>query len=260
MIQLGISARKAGDILEIPVSTLYYQSAKADKDKVLAEMIKEIAFKYTFYGYRRIHLAINRRGIDANPKKVYRIYKCLNLQRYRPRKNKKKIIVKMPLTEPLFCNHVWAVDFLFDALTNGRRIKIMTVEDLFSRLSPGIDVRFSIPAKAVIGVLEECIQVYGIPRIIRTDQGPEFRSLTFQKFIQKYGIRHEFTEKGSPWQNGNLESFNGKLRDECLGRNIFDNPLQAKEVIQKHRIFYNTERPHSSLNGKTPSEVFRHSS
>jgi putative transposase len=101
----------------------------------------------------------------------------------------------------------------------------MTVEDLFSRLSPGIDVRFSIPAKTVIEVLEECIQLYGIPRIIRTDQGPEFRSQTFQKFIQKYGIRHEFTEKGSPWQNGNLESLGGKLRDECLGRNLFDNPL-----------------------------------
>lgn len=136
------------------------QSAKADKDKALTEMIQEIAFKYTFYGYRRIHLAINRRGIAANRKRVYRIYKCLNLQRHRPRKNKKTIIVRMPLTEPLFCNHVWAVDFLFDALTDGKRIKIMTVEDLFSRFSLGIDCQFSIPAKAVIETLQECILIH----------------------------------------------------------------------------------------------------
>ena len=258
MIQLGITARKSADILEIPLSTLYYHSVKAEQDMSLAEMIKDIAFKYTFYGYRRIHLAVNRRGVNANHKKVYRIYKCLSLQRQKPSKNKKRIAVETPLTEPLFCNHVWAVDFLFDSITDGRYIKIMTVEDLFSRFSLGIEVGFSITAKVVIEVIKECLRLYGIPRIIRTDQGPEFRSLTFEKFIQKHGIRHEFTEKGSPWQNGTLESFNGKLRDECLSRNLFENQMQAKEVIQKHRIFYNTERPHSSLGGKTPSEVFRH--
>ena len=258
MIQLGITVRKAGDILQIPVSTLYYRSSKAERDNALAAIIREIAFKHTFYGYRRIHISINRRGIPANRKRVYRIYKSLCLQRQRPRRNKKLIAVQMPLTESLYCNHVWAVDFLFDALTDGRRIKIMTVEDLFSRFSLGIDCRFSIPAKIVVEILEDCIRLYGIPGIIRIDQGPEFRSLTFQKFIQKYGIRHEFTEKGCPWQNGNLESFNGKLRDECLSRNLFENPKQAKEVIQKHRIFYNTERPHSSLNDRTPSEVFRY--
>jgi len=96
-----------------------------------------------------------------------------------------------------------------------------------------IDCKFSIPAKVVIEVLTDCIGLYGIPGIIRTDQGPEFQSLTFQKFIQKYGIRHEFIEKGSPWQNGMIESFNGKLRDECLNRNLFENPVQAKDIIQK---------------------------
>lgn len=136
----------------------------------------------------------------------------------------------------------------------------MTIEDLFSRFSVGIDGQLSIPANRIIKVLEDCIQIYGIPRIIRTDQGPEFRSLTLQKFLQKHGIHHEFTEKGSPWQNGDLESFNGKFRDECLNRSLFENPVQTKEVIEKYRIFYNTERPHSSLDDKTHSEVFRHAS
>lgn len=261
MIQAGITARRTGDILELPVSTLYYRSSKAEQDEALASMVREIAFKYTFYGYRRIHVVINKAGTIANHKKVYRIYKSLNLQRLKPRKNKKlTAAVQLPLAEPLHCNHVWAVDFVFDAFTNGRRIKFMTVEDLFSRFSTGIDSQFSIPAKRVVEVLEDCLRLYGVPRIIRTDQGPEFRSLTFQKFLQKHGIRHEFTEKGSPWQNGGLESFNGKFRDECLNRNLFESPLQTKEVIQKYRIFYNTERPHSSLDNKTPSEVFRQSS
>ncbi len=261
MTQAGITARRAGDILEIPVSTLYYKSGKAEQDSSLASMIREIAFKYTFYGYRRIHATLNRAGSPANHKKVYRIYRSLNLQRLKPRKKKKlAVAVQLPLTEPLFCNHVWAVDFLFDVFTDGRRIKFMTVEDLFSRFSVGIDSRFSIPATGVVEVLEGCIRLYSTPRIIRTDQGPEFRSLTFQKFLQKHGIRHEFTEKSSPWQNGGLESFNGKFRDECLNRNLFENPVQTKEVINNYRIFYNTERPHSSLNNKTPSEVFRHGS
>lgn len=258
MIQSGITARRAGEILNIPLSTIYYQSARAERDKALTNAIQEIAFKHTFYGYRRIHLAIRRKGFQVNHKKVYRIYKSLNLQRHKPRRNKKKIAVERPFTEPLFCNHVWAIDFIFDALTDGRAIKIMTIEDLFSRFSIGIHCKLSIPTSEVVAFLEGCMRLYGLPRIVRTDQGPEFRSISFQKFIQKQGIRHEFTEKGSPWQNGNLESFHGKLRDECLSRNLFENPAQAKEVIEKYRIFYNTQRPHSGLGGKTPLEVFRY--
>jgi putative transposase len=260
MIHLGITARKTGELLECPVSTLYYRSVRDVKDSELALAIRNVAFTYTFYGYRRIHHAVNKLGFSVNLKKVYRIYKSLNLQKHKPRKNKKLSIATSPLTEPLYSMHVWALDFVFDRLTDGRALKFMTVEDLFSRFSPGIKVSFSIPAKQIVEFLEELFRLYGVPRIIITDQGPEFRSLDFQKFIQKHRIRHEFTEKGSPWQNGSLESFNGRFRDECLSRNLFDNLAQTKEVIEKHRIFYNTERPHSSLNGKTPAEVFRRNS
>lgn len=260
MIQIGIRARRAGELMDIAVSTLYYQSNKSEKDNALACLIREIAFRYTFYGYRRIHLAVNKKITTANHKKVYRIYKNLDLQKQRPRKNKKMPSVHLPLTEPLYANHVWAIDFIFDALSNGKLIKCMPIEDLFSRFVIAIDVQFSIPAQGVISVLQECFGIYAIPRIIRTDQGPEFRSIKFQKFVKQYGIRHEFTQKGSPWQNGDLESFNAKFRDECLDRNLFENLPKAKEVIEKHRIFYNTERPHSSLNDKTPSEVYGYGS
>jgi putative transposase len=260
MIQLGIKARRAGDFMDIAVSTLYYRSDKAEEDTALASLIREIAFSHTFYGYRRIHRAVNKKGTAANHKRVYRIYKSLDLQRQKPRKNKRLPVAQAPLTEPLYADHVWALDFIFDTLQDGRPIKCMPVEDLFSRFVLEIDVQLSITADRVILVLEECFRLYGQPRILRSDQGPEFRSRTLQKFVQRHGIRHEFTEKGSPWQNGDLESFNGKFRDECLDRNLFDNPAQAKEVIDKHRIFYNTDRPHSSLGGKTPSEAYRQSS
>ncbi len=106
----------------------------------------------------------------------------------------------------------------------------------------------------------ECFRVYGIPKILRTDQGPEFRGKIFERFVQQHGIRHEFTAKGSPWQNGDLESFNGKFRDECLSRNLFEDLAETRQMIEKHRIFYNTERPHSGLNRKTPEEVYREGS
>lgn len=119
----------------------------------------------------------------------------------------------------------------------------------------GIEVSFSITAKTVIEVIERCFMVYVMPKVIRTDQGPEFRSLIFEKFVKKHGIRHEFTEKGSPWQNGTLESFNGKFREKCLSRHLSESQQHTKEVVEKYRKFYNTERPHSSLCNQSPSEV-----
>lgn len=260
MIKLGIKAKRACSFMDLAVSSLYYRSSRAEQDNTLALMIREIAFSHTFYGYRRVHCAVGKKGFHVNHKRVYRIYKSLDLQRQRPRRNRKMPVVQFPLTEALRVNHVWAMDFIFDTLSNGRLLKCMPIEDLFSRFVMEIDVQPSITAGRVIAVLEKCFRIYGKPGIIRTDQGPEFRSLNLQKFVQKQGIRHEFTQKGSPWQNGDLESFNGKFRDECLNRNLFENPAQAKEVIEKHRMFYNTVRPHSSLDGKTPSEVFRYGS
>ncbi len=111
----------------------------------------------------------------------------------------------------------------------------MTSEELFNRFSLGIEVGLSVSAKMVIEVIEECFRLYRIPRIIRTDQGLEFRSVKFEKFIEKYNIKHKFTEKGSPCQNGTLESLNSKLRGECPSRNIFENLMYAREVIEEYR-------------------------
>ena len=157
------------------------------QDRALADMIRNVAFKYTFYGYRRIHAVIQSQGIVVNHKKIYRIYRSLNLQRQKPKRKKKLITVEYALIEALYCNHIWAVDFLFDAVLDGRIIKILTVEDIFSRFSLGIDCGFSIPAKVVIEVLKDCIGLYGIPGIIRTDQGPEFGVLLLRDSFKNMG-------------------------------------------------------------------------
>jgi len=132
----------------------------------------------------------------------------------------------------------------------------MPVEDLFSRFSIGIYVNISITAEMIVGFLQECFRQHGRPEIIRTDQGPEFRSKVFERFLQSHRIRHEFTEKASPWQNGDIESHIGKIREECLMRKVFDSLRSAQECLEEYRMFYNTRRPHSGLDGKTPYEEY----
>ena len=257
LIKRGIKVKEVSHITDIPVSSIYYKPSNKDiEDEKLLSCIQEIAFKHTFYGYRRIHLALKQQGLTVNHKKVYRLYRALNLQRCRAKKNRKTIIPSSTLTEPQYRNHVWAIDFLFDTLIDGRLIKLMPVEDLFSRFSLGIDVHFSISSRRTIEFLEECFRKYGKPDIIRTDQGSEFRSNVFRRFLESNRIRHEFIEKASPWQNGNLESLIGKLRDECLNRRVFDSLQTAQEVVERYRMFYNNERPHSGLNNKTPYEEY----
>jgi putative transposase len=257
MIKRGLKIRQVAAILTIPKSTLFYSSSSAEKNSHIAHLIEKIAFKRTFYGYRRIYLTL-RKTMKINHKKVYRLYRMLNLQRaHKIRKNKGWNAAEIPLTEPLYPNHVWALDFLFDRTSDGRLIKLMPVEDIFSKFSPGINLRFRIQSICACEFLENLFKKYTPPEIIRTDQGPEFRSETFNKFLEKYRIKHEFTQKGSPWQNGHIESFIGKLRDECLQRNIFKNIHHAKILIEEYRMFYNTIRPHNSLKGCSPCEIYK---
>lgn len=160
------------------------------------------------------------------------------------------------LTEALYPNHVWTMDFLFDRTEDGRLLKIMPVLDIFSKFSVGIEVQHSITSLEVTEFLEQLFNKYRKPEIIRTDNGPEFRSKHLARFLEHHRIKHEFIKKGSPWENSDIESFNGKLRDECLDRESFENILHAKSLIEQHRVFYNTIRPHTALNGGVPYDWY----
>jgi len=257
MIEKGIKYNTVADFLNMSVSAIYYKPKKKYNNEIFYSLIKQIAISFPFYGYRRIHRELQNKGYKINHKRVYRIYKELNLQKIKFKQRKKVIISSISsLTEPKFPNHIWSIDFAFDEIDNGKRIKIMPIYDIFSRFCISIKADYSICAASMIKTLEKCFSQYGKPEIIRTDNGPEFRSKKFISFLARNRIKQEFISKGSPWENGNIESFIGKLRDECLNMYVFSNIYEANAIIGKFRDFYNTKRPHSSIGGKYPYECY----
>jgi putative transposase len=276
MKELGIKMKRIAELLPISKSTIYRRTKvkkqeeqrllshsfkDADFNTLLKQRINQIALKYPFYGYRRIYALLRREGITVNHKKVYRIYKELNLQR--PKKKKKMrrgLIESMPalrLTKPIYPNAVWVTDFVHDSLINNRPLRILIIQDAYTKKVVGYRIDRSITAEDVVDTFKEAISVYGKLHVLRSDNGPEFRSKLLNSFLNTNRITHEFIEKGKPYQNGIAESFMDKLRDECLNLNMFRNIEEAKEVIENYINFYNNERPHSSLNYRTPIEFER---
>ncbi len=221
----------------------------------LEEQIKKIAYEKRRYGYRRIHTILKRNGQKINYKKVYRVYKKLGLKVLKRGGRKRALGLRKqqnPITKP---NERWALDFVQDALWNGRKIRLLPVIDVFTRRCLGIIVDTSLNGKKVIKALEELIMEHGAPEGILSDNGTGFRSNAVLKWCHERNQGWDYIEPGKPYQNGNMESFNGKLRDECLNENYFTSLDQAKRLIENWRREYNEFRPHSSLNGKTPNEM-----
>ena len=204
-------------------SVYYYKSVKSDQ-AFLKQRIKEIAYSRIHYGYRRIHIVLLREGFHLGRKTVLKLYQELNLQMRRC-KPKRRVQVKprledTPITKK---NDVWAIDFVADFLTTGECLKILTVVDLYTRESPIIGVKFSYKAEDVIFSLEEGIILHGFPKMIRLDNGPEFISKALDIWAYKYGIIFDFTRPGKPTDNAYIESFNSRLRQECLNQHWFLN-------------------------------------
>jgi putative transposase len=215
-----------------------------------------LAQKQPRYGYRRLWVLLRREGRGVNLKRVYRLYREARLgMRLAVRKR-----LKRPAPEGLplrAANEEWALDFLSDAVAGGGRIRILTVLDGYTRQCPGIEVGSSIGSRRVTRALERMIARWGAPKRLRCDNGPEFTSRHFLAWCERQGIEVVHIQPGRPMQNGYLESFNGRLRDECLNANWFANLAEAKEKIEAWRKEYNSERPHSSLGYRTPEEFAR---
>jgi len=211
--------------------------------------------KHRRYGYRRIYLVLRRRGKKINHKTVYRIYRELGLKVLK-RGGRKRAVGDRKIQRLITkANQCWSLDFVHDSLASGRKLRLLTVMDIYTRESLKIEVEYSLNGQSVLRALEEIIQERGSPEQILSDNGTEFTSNKVIFWQKEQKIRWEYIEPGKPYQNGNIESFNGKLRDECLNENWFLNLKDAKRVIEKWRNEYNTERPHSSLGGLTPSEL-----
>jgi putative transposase len=221
----------------------------------LGERIVDIAHVRRRFGYRRIHDLLRSEFPGVNHKRVYRLYKNANLAVRRRKKVKRPPNERVPLQIARKVNDVWSMDFVSDSLSNGRRIKCLTVADDFSHECVDIAVDFGISGQYVTRLLDQAAIFRGYPLAVRTDNGPEFTSRAFLAWTTLHGIRHILIQPGRPMQNGYIESFNGKFRDECLNEQWFQSLPQARDCIAEWRKDYNEVRPHSSL-GRIPPAQF----
>ena len=224
----------------------------------LVGRVRELAFRHGRYGYRRITVLLRREGLKINRKRVHRIWKAEGLSLPLRRPKRRRIgPTEETMNKAEFPNHVWSYDFLEDRTERGGKLRILGVIDEYTRESLAIRVRPSLPAAAVVEVLEWLFLVRGVPQHIRSDNGPEFIAGVVAEWLKKNGCRTLFINPGSPWENGHMESFFDKLRDECLNREVFRNWKEAQAIVDGWLKEYNDYRPHSSLNYLTPSEFAR---
>ena len=248
-----VSVRRACRLVEMDKSTFYYRSVKDDQSW-LRMKIRDYASVRVRYGYRRIHVLLQREGIKVNKKRVYRLYKLENLDlRLKPRR---KFVAKprLELQKESRPNEAWAMDFVSDQLFNGKRFRTLTLVDTYTRECLATHVGQSIRGIDVVSVLEGLIPLRGKPEHIRVDNGPEFISKDLDLWAYSNGVHLRFSRPGKPTDNAFIESFNGSLRDECLESNWFLSLDDAKDKIETWRRDYNEYRPHSSLGYKTPAD------
>ena len=252
MAEHQLSERHACKLLEMDRSTYRYEP-RPDRNGELREALVALARQKTRYGYRRLWAILTRRGWKVNEKRIYRLYREEGLM---VRRRKRKRVVRERSAEVLLSapNQEWALDFVSDALATGRALRGLTILDSYTRVSPAIEVATGICSRKVTRTLERIIGERGKPQTLRCDNGPEFTSRHFLGWCEEQGITVIHIQPGKPMQNGHVESFNGRLRDECLNANWFVNLADARRKIERWRNEYNTERPHSSLDYRTPEE------
>jgi putative transposase len=231
----------------------YVGRGGADNARIRTRLL-ELAAERRRFGYRRLHVLLRREGTQVNVKRVYRMYREAALQVRRRRQRKGVAIERRPLRVPSAPNQVWSIDFVSDSLQYGRRLKCLTIVDDFTREVVDIAVDHGISGRYVRRVLDQAARFRARPQVIRTDQGPEFTSQAMDQWAHQHGIELRLIEAGKPMQNGYVESFNGKFRDECLNEHWFTSLADARLKIARWRVDHNQRRPHSSLGQMTPAE------
>ncbi len=253
---MDVSERRACEVISQPRMTQRYEPKQPDKDKALTADIIRLAKKHKRYGYRMITAKLRQDDWDVNHKRVQRIWQKEGLQvpyRRKFKKAKGSSQNSCCVKKAEYKNHIWTYDFMSDQTEDGRSLKFLTVLDEFTRESLTIEVGRSIKSKDVIAVLEYLFMIRGIPGFIRSDNGPEFIADAIKKWLEGMGVETLYVEPGSPWENGYIESFNGKFRDEILNRELFYSVKEAKVLVEDWRLEYNDHRPHSGLGYMTPA-------
>lgn len=247
------SQRKACALVGLEPKTFRRAATRSD-DATIRARLRELAGQRRRFGYRRLGLLLRREGIMLNHKKLYRLYREERLTVRKRGGRKRALGTRAPMALPQGPNQRWSLDFVSDALANSRRFRILVVVDDFTRECLTLLVDSSLSGTRVARELDRLAEFRGRPCMIVSDNGTELTSHAILAWQEAQGIEWHYIAPGKPMQNGFVESFNGRLRDECLNEHLFASLPEARQLIEDWRTDYNTNRPHTSLNGLTPVE------
>ena len=256
LVTRGVSQRRACTLVQLQRSTFRYQ-ARPERDPALVEQVQNLAQRHPRYGYRRIWALLRRRHQRVNKKRVHRLWKRAKLQVRKVRRKRRRIHPTGLSVQATHPGHVWSYDFVHDACLTGTPLKVLTVMDEFTREGLAIEVASTMPSAKVIRVLDQMFRAHGAPEFLRSDNGPEFVALAVRSWLAQHQTATLYIDPGCPWQNGYEERFNGTVRDECLKLYAFHTVAEARVVCGAYLREYNDERPHSSLEYRTPAEFKR---
>ena len=247
-----LSERRACKLLGVDRASYRYEP-KPDRNAELREELVKLARQKLRYGYRRLHAVLERRGKAVNVKRVYRLYTEEGLA-VRRRRRKRLVRDRVADARLLRANQEWAMDFIVDGLANGRMVRILSVVDAFTRECLVLEADTSLGSGRVTRALDRLIEERGRPESLRSDNGPEFTSRRMLGWAEDHKINLVHIQPGRPMQNGHVESFHGRLRDECLNISWFRTLNDVRRTLENYQQEYNCERPHSSLAYRTPAE------
>jgi len=253
MTERGYSQRRACGLVGIAPKTFRYVSTRPD-DGELRSRLKTLADERRRFGYRRLHILLRREGVGVNHKKLFRLYREERLTVHRRGGRKRALGTRAPMAIPQGPGQRWSTDFVQDLLTDGRRLRIWGLVDDFSRDCLALVVDTSISGRRVARELDRVIELRRRPCMIVSDKGTEFTANAMRTWASDLGVEWHFIAPGKPMQNGFVESFNGRLRDECLNEQLFRGLSDARRILDAWRADYNHACPHISLAGLTPAE------
>ena len=248
------SLRRACRVIGLSTATWRYQRRASATNIAVLERLQIHAAVRARFGYRRLHILLEREGVSVNHKRVHRLYKAAGLQVRRRRRKRLTRAERIPLATTSQRLERWSMDFTTDTLADGRNFRTLNIVDDFTRECVAIEVDRSLPGLRVTRVLDRLHATVGLPRTIVVDNGPEFAGRALDAWAYARGITLRFIRPGKPIENAYVESFNGKFRDECLNEHWFVSLADAKTAIEAWRVDYNSVRPHSSLAGRTPNQ------
>jgi len=255
-----VTERRACRVLGQARNTHRRTASVADDEPRLVKRIVWMASEYGRYGYRRITALLRTEGWWVNHKRVERIWRQEGLKVPAKQPKRRRLWLgdgACIRLRPTHRNHVWSYDFVMDRTSEGRAFRMLTIVDEFTRECLAIDVARKLTSEDVLERLSDLFVRRGVPDHIRSDNGSEFTAKRVREWLERVGVKTLYIEPGSPWENGYVESFNGKLRDELLDREVFDTLLEAKVLIGRWRKVYNTVRPHRSLGYRPPAPESR---